>query len=172
MSFHVPEGGRIWNHPILGSTPKDGNNGAFVVESPEPGWKLVIICSDGTEAPTRLEWQWEHVSVHAVRGPRDRTPTWKEMAFVKDLCWDADDVLIEPNAEQLAEAVGAGVLKRVLDRLKDDVQSTDPATKQTVGSCQVLVPSAPAYASSSKPRRLPIRVGTITVFVLVIIGEP
>ena len=95
MSFHVPEGGRIWNHPILGSTPKDGNNGAFVVESPEPGWKLVIICSDGTEAPTRLEWQWEHVSVHAVRGPRDRTPTWKEMAFVKDLCWDADDVVMQ-----------------------------------------------------------------------------
>jgi DNA repair exonuclease SbcCD nuclease subunit len=42
---------------------------------------------------------------------------------------NSDAVLIEPNAEQLAEAVGTGVLKRVLDRLKDDVQSVDPATK-------------------------------------------
>jgi DNA repair exonuclease SbcCD nuclease subunit len=43
---------------------------------------------------------------------------------------DADGVLIEPNAEQLAETVGAGVLKRVLERLKEDVQSVDPATKR------------------------------------------
>jgi len=44
---------------------------------------------------------------------------------------DADGVLIEPNAEQLAEAVGAGVLKRVLERLKDDIHSADPGTKRT-----------------------------------------
>jgi DNA repair exonuclease SbcCD nuclease subunit len=43
---------------------------------------------------------------------------------------DADGVLIEPNAEQLAEVVGAGVLKRVLERLKDDVESTDATTKR------------------------------------------
>ena len=43
---------------------------------------------------------------------------------------DSDGVLIKPNAEQLAEVVGAGVLKRVLDRLKDDVQSTDPVAKR------------------------------------------
>jgi DNA repair exonuclease SbcCD nuclease subunit len=43
---------------------------------------------------------------------------------------DADGMLIEPNAEQLAETVGAGVLKRVLERLKDDVRSVDPATKR------------------------------------------
>ncbi len=43
---------------------------------------------------------------------------------------DSDGVLIEPHPEQLAEAVGAGVLKRVLERLKGDVQSVDPATKQ------------------------------------------
>jgi hypothetical protein len=42
----------------------------------------------------------------------------------------ADGVLIEPRAEQLAEAVGAGVLKRVLDRLNDDVQSSDATTKR------------------------------------------
>lgn len=40
----------------------------------------------------------------------------------------ADDVLIEPNAEQLAEVVGPGVLKRVLERLKNDSPSRDVAT--------------------------------------------
>jgi hypothetical protein len=24
-----------------------------------------------------------------------RTPTWKEMAFVKDLCWDGEDEVIQ-----------------------------------------------------------------------------
>ncbi len=42
---------------------------------------------------------------------------------------DADGVLIEPSGEQLVETVGAGVLKRVLERLKEDVQSTDLGTK-------------------------------------------
>ena len=42
---------------------------------------------------------------------------------------DADAVLIEPNAEQLGEVVGAGVLKRVLDRLKEDGMSVDPTVK-------------------------------------------
>jgi hypothetical protein len=43
---------------------------------------------------------------------------------------DTDDVLIEPNAEQLAQVVGHGVLKRVLDRLKEDAQSNDAAAKR------------------------------------------
>lgn len=42
---------------------------------------------------------------------------------------DADNVLIEPSVEQLAEVVGAGVLKRVLDGLKKDTQSTDASEK-------------------------------------------
>jgi DNA repair exonuclease SbcCD nuclease subunit len=37
----------------------------------------------------------------------------------------ADDVLIEPSAEQIAEVVGGGVLKRVLERLQDDSRSAD-----------------------------------------------
>ena len=35
---------------------------------------------------------------------------------------DADGVLIEPSTDQLAQVVGTGVLKRVLDRLKADVE--------------------------------------------------
>jgi DNA repair exonuclease SbcCD nuclease subunit len=45
----------------------------------------------------------------------------------------AESVLIEPSAEQLSEVVGTGVLKRVLQRLKEDVQSPD-ATLQRVSS--------------------------------------
>jgi DNA repair exonuclease SbcCD nuclease subunit len=43
---------------------------------------------------------------------------------------DADAVLIEPTAEQLAEVVGSGVLKRVLEKLKEEAQSTDAAIKR------------------------------------------
>lgn len=96
MSFHVPELARDTTHPMLGSTSADGNNGAFNVESPEPGWRLMLICSDGSEAPDMPEWQWEHVSVRAHRGGfQSRTPTWKEMAYIKRLCWDADDVVMQ-----------------------------------------------------------------------------
>ncbi len=42
---------------------------------------------------------------------------------------NADAVLIEPSAEQLAEVVGNGVLKRVLDRLKEDAQTGDAGAK-------------------------------------------
>lgn len=90
MSFHVPESARNTTHPVLGSTYRHGNNGAFDLDSPEPGWRLFLIASDGEG--------WEHVSVHAYRrdGRRQmRTPTWKEMCFVKRFCWDAEDVVIQ-----------------------------------------------------------------------------
>ena len=90
MSFHVPERARSTTHPILGSTSEDGNNGLFLMPSPEPGWTLALICSDGEG--------WEHVSVHAYRASneqRKRIPTWTEMAWVKRLCWDAEDVTIQ-----------------------------------------------------------------------------
>jgi hypothetical protein len=95
MSFHVPELARDTTHPVLGSTSADGNNGAFDLESPEPGWRLALLCSDGSEAPDVVDWQWEHVSVHAYRNSQSRTPTWKEMTYVKRLCWDGEDVVMQ-----------------------------------------------------------------------------
>lgn len=66
----------------------DGNNGAFFVESPEPSWMLALIASDGEG--------WDHVSVHAFnRSKKLRTPTWREMCFVKDLCWDDEDEVVQ-----------------------------------------------------------------------------
>lgn len=86
--FHVPELARNTTHPIGGSTSADGNNGWFDIESPEPGWRLALIASDGMG--------WEHVSIHAYRGDgKQRTPTWKEMSYVKRLCWDAEDVVVQ-----------------------------------------------------------------------------
>lgn len=106
--FHVPELARNTTHPQLGTDSSWGNNGAFDVESPEPGWRLMLICSDSSE--DRSLPQWEHVSVHAYRGrrvdvmgllgraesiPKERTPTWKEMSYIKRLCWDGEDVVMQ-----------------------------------------------------------------------------
>ena len=98
MSFHVPEASRDTTHPFMRTTRDDGNNGCFHLESPEPGWHLAVIASDGSD-PT-VEEKWEHVSVHAWRGKdgptlKERTPTWKEMCYVKRLCWDAEDVVMQ-----------------------------------------------------------------------------
>ena len=94
--FHVPELARDTTHPLLGTTSADGHNGAFHVGSPEPGWTLALICSDGTDPEAPEGDGWEHVSVHAYAGAsRLRTPTWREMSFVKRLCWDAEDVVMQ-----------------------------------------------------------------------------
>jgi hypothetical protein len=96
--FHVPRSGRVTDHPMptLRSTDADGNNGAWILDGPEPGWKLILICSDGGG--------WEHVSVHAFRASTgvSRIPTWKEMCFVKDLCWDAEDVAMQLHPRRSA----------------------------------------------------------------------
>ena len=86
MSFHVPELARFQGEPKLASTSDDGNNGAFLIESPEPGWRLFLIASDGLG--------WEHISVSARRDIKSRIPSWREMAYVKNLCWDDEDVVI------------------------------------------------------------------------------
>jgi hypothetical protein len=116
MAFHVPELSRLINHPVLGSTSGAGNNGCFILESPEPGWSLVLVASDGEG--------WEHVSVHA-RGRKMnamRTPTWKEMCYVKRLCWDGEDEVVQfhpkesqyvnyhPHVLHLWRPIGIGIV--------------------------------------------------------------
>src|SRR6187455_2150566 len=74
----------------------EGNNGIFSVPSVEPGWELILICSDGTEDLAEGEQRdWEHVSISTRQGTRTRMPTWKEMQFVKTLCWDGDDTVVQ-----------------------------------------------------------------------------
>jgi len=96
MGFHVPEPARILDGQ-MGTAPHAGQYGAFRLPSPEPGWELMLICDDGTHAEVPESLGWEHVSVHARRPDlrQRRTPSWKEMAFVKGTCWDDEDVVVQ-----------------------------------------------------------------------------
>jgi len=87
MAFHVPALARDTTHPLMRSDRGDGNNGLFMVESPEPSWTLWCIASDGSD--------WEHVSVHAHNGSCSRIPNWREMVYVKRLFWDDEDVAVQ-----------------------------------------------------------------------------
>lgn len=82
--FKVPEKFRIRALPFA-SSPKDGNNGAFLIDRGRT--KLFVIASDGMG--------WEHVSVHAISEGKERTPTWSEMCFIKDLFWEAEDAVVQ-----------------------------------------------------------------------------
>ena len=98
--FRVPEESRLRTHPVLGSNASDGCNGAFTLPSPEPGWTLWIIASDGSDSDVPEGHGWEHVSVHCAKESKEstktmRTPTWREMCFVKDTFWEAEDVVMQ-----------------------------------------------------------------------------
>jgi hypothetical protein len=94
MAFHVPESARV-TQGTMGTQSHVGQYGAFTLLSPESGWQLALICDDGTNTEVPESIGWEHVSVHAWRGKQSRTPTWKEMVFVKNICWDAEDVVVQ-----------------------------------------------------------------------------
>lgn len=85
--FHVPEKYRIKTGQY-GSDASYGNNGAFLVKSLKLSSPLQIIASDGMG--------WEHVSVSLP----NRCPTWAEMCFIKNLFWDADDVVMQLHPAQ------------------------------------------------------------------------
>jgi hypothetical protein len=84
--FHVPENYRILVGRI-GSDPSFGNNGAFELPPLRGGRKVFVIASDGLG--------WEHVSAHVLDGKEFRTPNWSEMCHIKDLFWDAEDVVMQ-----------------------------------------------------------------------------
>jgi hypothetical protein len=81
----VMEQGRIL-HGTYGSAMTDGCNGAFVVKL--DGRTLRVIASDGLDDDAQ---GWEHVSVSL----KDRTPTWKEMCWVKDQFWDSEEAVFQ-----------------------------------------------------------------------------
>ena len=85
--FAFVEAGRI-RKGGLGSDPSYGLNGAFVIAGPRTA-QLQIIASDGTDPDAD---GWEHVSVSLNA---NRCPNWPEMAYVKDLFWDEEEVVIQ-----------------------------------------------------------------------------
>jgi DNA repair exonuclease SbcCD nuclease subunit len=75
------------------------------------------------------------LSLSGVVEPRDHTriDELKQIVlhrFHAGSSLHASDVLIEPSAEQLTEVVGMGVLKRVLERLKEELTSSDPTVRR------------------------------------------
>ena len=81
----VPEQYRVKSGP-LASTKEDGNNGYFAV--PFKDKVLGVIASDGLF--------WDHVSVSLY----DRTPTWDEMCFIKNLFFDKEDCVVQYHPPQ------------------------------------------------------------------------
>lgn len=77
------ESARIRSGRLAGSA-SDGMAGAFLVN----GYLAVI--SSGPGGPFNHSG-WEHVSVSLP----NRTPTWDEMARVKDLFFDAEETVIQ-----------------------------------------------------------------------------
>ena len=61
----------------------DGFNGLFTVPSPIDGKPLTIIASSGEG--------WEHVSISR----NSRTPTWREMEYVKRLFFKDDEAAMQ-----------------------------------------------------------------------------
>ena len=66
----------------MASDKSYGSNGYFLIPSPQKGI-LKIIASD--------KLLWDHVSVSLP----NRTPSWTEMCYVKDLFWGPDEVVIQ-----------------------------------------------------------------------------
>lgn len=82
--FKVDEKYRI-RSGMFGSDHTYGNNGHFVINRGRT--RFIIVASDGIG--------WEHVSVHCVSEGKDRTPTWSEMCYIKDLFWDDTDCVVQ-----------------------------------------------------------------------------
>lgn len=68
---------------VLGSDASYGTTGAF--EIPFESFILQVIADNGKESG------WEHVSVSL----KNRCPNWKEMCYIKDLFWDAEETVIQ-----------------------------------------------------------------------------
>jgi hypothetical protein len=115
--FKVPEKYRVIIGPLK-SSESDGNNGCFTVK--RNGFQYNIIATDFGKD--------EHVSVHITVGKTQKTPTWEQMCFVKDLFWGKEDTVVQYHPP---ESQYVNVHEHVLhlwrtptDELKDPLQRT------------------------------------------------
>ena len=80
------------HHGPMGSADSDGRNGAFQFRCGSVD--LLVIASDGADLPEGS--RWEHVSARARDAKRnERTPSWAEMCWLKDLFWEAEECVIQ-----------------------------------------------------------------------------
>lgn len=83
-------------HPTLGRGA--GMFGFFLIGTPR-GTLLRVISSGGaTSSDVRDPQAWEHVSLSLA----DRTPSWEDMARVKDLFWRPDETVLQYHPKRAA----------------------------------------------------------------------
>ncbi|MEZ6097270.1 MAG: hypothetical protein R3C03_24105 [Pirellulaceae bacterium] len=84
---------KIENYRILSgrfaTTPRSGLTGAYWI--PVRGKTFLVIASDGSDWDNLPGKPWEHVSVSST----DRTPSWAEMDFIKNLFWSSSETVIQ-----------------------------------------------------------------------------
>lgn len=86
------------------STPADGFNGMFEFALPGEARRIRCLASDGSGlegTPLASQPRWQHVSVSF--GPNAKaTPSWELMCRIKDLFWEAEDVVVQfhPRASE------------------------------------------------------------------------
>ena len=66
-----------------------GFYGAFEIHG--PCGEFLRIVASGADADDVMSDGWEHVSVSTRRRP----PNWQEMCFVKDLCWEPEECVVQ-----------------------------------------------------------------------------
>lgn len=93
-AWRIPERYRIQPH---GYESEPGQSYGYFCMPGLCGRKLYVIASDGElkQNGAPFDVRWEHVSVHAREGKKDRTPTWLEMALVKDLFWEPTACVVQ-----------------------------------------------------------------------------
>ncbi len=70
---------------MMASSALEGPNGAFLIPYRDKTITLQVIASNGMG--------WEHVSV-CILG-LERTPTWPEMDYVKNLFWSPEEMVMQ-----------------------------------------------------------------------------
>lgn len=92
MKQNLPERFRDKQSSGFKTTKEDGANGTFLIpHCYEKDWMYLVVISDGMG--------WEHVSVSIYNKRKEcgmaLTPSWDDMCVVKDLFFDADEMVIQ-----------------------------------------------------------------------------
>lgn len=86
---------------VWASAPDWGLNGIFTVKGPSGALEVAgataegpqVLAVNGMRTVRHLSTGWEHVTVEGVHP--NRTPTWDDMAFVKDLFWRPEEWVVQ-----------------------------------------------------------------------------
>ena len=99
MRVRVPdrlEKGRVSETTCYPRTERGEWYGRFVVRAPSGSYLLLVVSAGDPETWTACGFDgpaFEHVSVSVLR--EQRCPIWEEMAWVKDLCWDEAECVVQ-----------------------------------------------------------------------------